>query len=260
METANSKPDIFAYNLCDAKGCHLIYAIKAGSHLYGTSTPESDEDYRGVFVPGIDRMLGFSPIDVIPEKEDHIEEDIIMHEIRKFALLCLNGNPNILDWLFAPDDCVIFVSNHFDAIREQRKLFLSRRLASRFCGYVDGHLSRMERGVTGDLGEKRKVDIEKHGYSTKNAMHLIRLARMGCEAMETGEYNVRRQDVDELLAIRRGEWDVEKIKGEGERLIQRMRAATERSPLPEEPDTARVESLVVDALAARVLIAKRWRT
>jgi predicted nucleotidyltransferase len=252
-------PDIVAYDLCEAKGCNLVYAIKAGSHLYGTNTPQSDEDFRGVFVPGVARMLGFEPIDVIPEPGDKISDDIVMHEIRKFALLCMAGNPNILDWLFAPEDCVIFISDHFEPLRENRELFLSRKLAERFYGYVRGHLTKMERGVTRHLGEKRKSDIEAHGYSTKNAMHLIRLARMGCEAIETGQYNVRRPDVEELLAIRRGEWDVEKIKEEGNKLMERMDAAVATSPLRDVPPFGFIQGLVIDALIKRVLISKRWK-
>lgn len=250
-------PDIFAHNMCMSRECYLVYAIKAGSHLYGTTTPESDEDYRGVFVPGIRYMLGLQSVEAISETSERI--DIMMHEVRKFVTLCLNGNPNILDWIFAPEDCHIFVSNHFDPLLENRDLLLSRRIVPRFGGYVTGHLSRMERGVTGHLGEKRKADIERHGYSTKNAMHLIRLARMGCEAVETGKYNVRRPDVEELLSIKRGEWDVERIREEGERLVARMDAAVETSPLPEEPPEDRVEQLVIGVLMARLKTMKARR-
>lgn len=243
-------PEIVAHRMCEDRGCYLVFAIKAGSHLYGTTTSESDEDYRGVFVPGQRQLLGFHPVDSISEVSTEI--DIMMHEIRKFTQLCMNGNPNILDWLFAPDDCVLFASNHFDTILESRDIFLSRRLAARFGGYVMGHLSKMERGVTRDLGEKRKADIEKHGYSTKNALHLIRLARMGCEAIETGRYNVRRPDADELLSIKRGEWDVDRIKEEGTRLVARMDAAVATSPLPDEPPEGMIEDRVVRVLLDRV--------
>lgn len=249
------EPEIRLYKICENSGCRLIYGIKAGSHLYGTTTPESDEDYRGVFVPGVDKVLGFSSVDVLSESDGL---DIMLHEIRKFAILCLNGNPNILDWLFAPDDCVIFNSDHFDHLRINRDLFLSRKLMPRFYGYVKGHLSKMERGVTRHLGEKRKADIDKHGYSTKNALHLIRLARMGCEAIETGKYNVRREDADELLAIRRGEWDLARINEEGNRLLGRMESAVSSSPLPEEPDTKFIEDAVINILIKRIRISERF--
>jgi hypothetical protein len=36
-----------------------IFEIRVGSHLFGTSTPESDEDYFGVFMPGPELLYGF---------------------------------------------------------------------------------------------------------------------------------------------------------------------------------------------------------
>lgn len=245
-----SNPERMLYKTCEDRGCHLVYAIRAGSHLYGTTTPESDEDFGGVFIPGKRALLGFHAIDAISGVGP--EPDVMIHEIRKFVQLCMRGNPNILDYLFAPDDCVLVVSHSFSPILAVRDKFLSRLIAPRFGGYVRGHLARMERGVTGHLGDKRKADIEKHGYSTKNGAHLIRLARMGCEAVETGRYNVRRADAEELLSIRRGEWDATRIKEEGLRLVARMDAAVLTSPLPEKPPEAAIEDLVMRTLLQEV--------
>jgi len=52
---------------------------------------------------------------------------------------------------------------------------------------------------------------EAHGYDTKHAMHLVRLLRMGAEALETGVVNVRRADAEELLAIRNGKWTYNEV-------------------------------------------------
>jgi len=52
---------------------------------------------------------------------------------------------------------------------------------------------------------------EQHGYDTKHAMHLVRLLRMGAEALQTGQVNVFRPDHEELLAIRDGAWTYEKV-------------------------------------------------
>lgn len=41
---------------------NLICKIKVGSHLYGTDTPDSDEDFKGVFMPELnDILLGRIP-------------------------------------------------------------------------------------------------------------------------------------------------------------------------------------------------------
>jgi predicted nucleotidyltransferase len=36
---------------------NLICEIKFGSHLYGTATERSDEDYIGVFLPSVEEIL-----------------------------------------------------------------------------------------------------------------------------------------------------------------------------------------------------------
>jgi len=57
--------------------------------------------------------------------------------------------------------------------------------------------------------ETRGTLEEKYGYDTKHAMHLVRLLRMGKEALEEGVLKVKRPDAEELLAIRNGAWTYE---------------------------------------------------
>lgn len=52
---------------------------------------------------------------------------------------------------------------------------------------------------------------EKFGYDTKHAMHLVRLLRMGVEALRDGQIIVKRPDAEELLAIREGAWTYEEV-------------------------------------------------
>lgn len=52
---------------------------------------------------------------------------------------------------------------------------------------------------------------EAHGYDTKHAMHLVRLERMGYEALTQGVINVKRPDAQELLEIRGGKWSYDEL-------------------------------------------------
>lgn len=52
---------------------------------------------------------------------------------------------------------------------------------------------------------------EQFGYDTKHAMHLVRLMRMGEEALSEGKIIVKRPDAEELLAIRAGSWTYEEV-------------------------------------------------
>jgi len=51
----------------------------------------------------------------------------------------------------------------------------------------------------------------KHGYDTKHAMHLVRLARMCREILTEGIVRVRRPDAEDLLTIRDGAWTYDQL-------------------------------------------------
>lgn len=74
---------------------------------------------------------------------------------------------------------------------------------------------------------------EQSGYDTKHAMHLVRLLRMGAEALETGEILVKRPDAAELLAIRNGAWTYEELVEYAETMDKHVREVLyKRTTLP----------------------------
>jgi hypothetical protein len=72
---------------------------------------------------------------------------------------------------------------------------------------------------------------------------------MGIEFLTEGTMYVERSDGPELLSIKRGEWPLEKVKAESERLFQLAQEAYVRSSLPPEPDRDRAEKLCVNMIA-----------
>jgi len=84
----------------------------------------------------------------------------------------------------------------------------------------------------------------QHGYDTKHAMHLIRLMRMGLEALETGDLQVRRDDADELSAIRDGALRFDDLLAHADALRSHMEAAGRGSSLPNDVDRDRVDAVV----------------
>jgi hypothetical protein len=104
----------------------------------------------------------------------------------------------------------------------------------------------------GYLGDKRKQLVLKHGYDSKNAAHLVRLLRMCIEFMNTGELVVIRPDAAELLAIKAGRWTLEAVKGHAEMLFAEAKLAWEQSQLPDEPDYAGAERLLVKLIRETV--------
>jgi hypothetical protein len=101
----------------------------------------------------------------------------------------------------------------------------------------------------GYMGQKRRELVRRVGYDAKNAAHLIRLLRMGIEFLSEGTLHVERADATELLDIKRGDWPLEKVKAEAERLFQLAQEAYVRSSLPPEPDRQRAEQLCVEMIS-----------
>ena len=101
----------------------------------------------------------------------------------------------------------------------------------------------------GYMGAKRRELVRRVGYDAKNAAHLIRLLRMGIEFLVEGELHVERGDADQLLEIKRGEWPMERVKEEAERLFRLAEEAYVRSSLPAKPDAVKAEELCIEIVA-----------
>lgn len=104
----------------------------------------------------------------------------------------------------------------------------------------------------GYMGDKRKQLVLEHGYDSKNAAHLIRLLRMCVEFFETGEMLVKRPDREELLAIKKGKWSLVDIKDLSAELFRKAKSAKETADMPDEPNFAGAERLLVDLISRRL--------
>jgi len=119
----------------------LIFKCKAGSHLYGTNTPLSDVDYRGVFIP--DERYFYGCLLSIEQLEDK-KNDETYFEIRKFMRLALDNNPNIIELLFVPQNMWEVATDEWRLIHSNRKLFLSKKAKYTFLGYAHSQFKRIK--------------------------------------------------------------------------------------------------------------------
>ncbi len=110
-----------------------------GSHAYGTSTPESDWDTFGVYVLEAERYLSFQepPLQLADARNDNR-----FYSLRNFLELAANANPNILDAIFLPQDCVLHTSPYWATIYEHRGLFLSRKFYQTYVHYAMGQIRK----------------------------------------------------------------------------------------------------------------------
>lgn len=247
----------------DLQAHQTILLAFRGSVAHGTYEPNTepnsidDIDLMGVAVPDLSHYFGLEQYGSRGTKEIVRDPwDIVLYEARKAIGLLAKANPNVLSMLWLPDNLYIHVEPAGRLLIEARSLFATKAAYKPLIGYAHGQLQKMERGAfKGYMGEKRRQLVERHGYDTKNAAHLIRLLRMGIDFLRSGELQVVRPDADELLAIKHGEWTLEQVKRTATFLFGVAEEAHAASPLPERPDRGPINSLAESVVSEALGIA-----
>lgn len=125
----------------------IIFECRVGSHLYGTNTPESDEDFFGVFMPGSYDLFGLQncPTEWTEDKKRAKAEkkngvgdvDRKYFSIKRFLSLASQGQPGQLEMLFAPDSAIISKTEEWDYLRRRYKtVFMAKSAISPFLGFA----------------------------------------------------------------------------------------------------------------------------
>ena len=91
---------------------------------------------------------------------------------------------------------------------------------------------------------KRAAGEAKYGYDLKHATQLVRLLRVGDEALDTGTLNVERiHDREELLEIKHGGMPFDKLIDYTDALEKKVRLTWEKSKLPNQPNIKKLDVL-----------------
>jgi len=119
-----------------------IVKVIFGSYLYGTATPESDRDYKGVFMPTREQIfLGKIPKSIntstgSDNKRNTADDvDMEMYSLPYFIKLACEGQTVALDMLHAPRWAIIENSNLWSEIARRRSGFYTKNLKA-FIGYA----------------------------------------------------------------------------------------------------------------------------
>lgn len=114
----------------------------AGSIAYGTNTPSSDTDFRGIFLA--QKKFILTPFFNVREVQDSTEEDTKFYELNQYMKLYLDANPNILESLWVDDKFVTHRTPEYDLLRSHRETLLSTKLAFTYTGYAHNQATRMK--------------------------------------------------------------------------------------------------------------------
>jgi len=118
-----------------------IMECYSGSHAYGTSIPESDVDYRGLFVAP---RIYTTPFHTIEQYTAPKPEDRVLYEVSKFMKLVADQNPNIIELLWVDDEDIHFRTPVYDYLRSQREMLLSSKCKYTYSGYAHAQIKKMK--------------------------------------------------------------------------------------------------------------------
>jgi predicted nucleotidyltransferase len=111
----------------------VLFECVAGSRAYGTNTATSDEDVRGIFAVAAGAYLNLvRPADQIADERGNV----VYYSLRRVIELLTQANPNVLELLFMPEDCIVKSSPEMAALIEQRGLFISKKCLQTHSGYA----------------------------------------------------------------------------------------------------------------------------
>jgi len=212
---------------------YIIFRCVVGSQAYGLSTAESDIDRRGVYLPPADLQWSLAGV---PEQLDEDATQETYWELRKFLVLGLKSNPNVLECLYSP--MVEHATDLAKEMLEMRPAFLSKIIYQTYNGYVMSQFKKL----SSDLRNKGEV-------KWKHVVHLIRLLVAGVEILRKGEVPVQIHEPlrSRFMAIRRGELAWDEIDRWRLSLHDEFDQAFTQTTLPERPDYARVNDFLIRA-------------
>lgn len=136
---------------------HLLLKCVSGSQAYGLSLPHSDTDIKGVFVQPKAAYYGLTYVDQVNNETN----DIMYYEVGKFVDLLLKNNPNILELLSTPDDCVLHRHQVTDLLKPE--MFLSRLCSQTFGQYAFAQVKKargLNKKILNPLDKKRKTILD----------------------------------------------------------------------------------------------------
>jgi hypothetical protein len=114
----------------------ILFECISGSRAYGTDLPTSDTDIRGVFILPQSDLYGLNYVEQVNDNKN----DVIFYELRRFVELLSKNNPNILELLCAPSDCILYKNPLFDQLRPVD--FLSKLCRDTFAGYAVSQIKK----------------------------------------------------------------------------------------------------------------------
>lgn len=240
---------------------HTILRGLVGSTGYGLNVGDGvdDRDEMGVMIEPLEVAMGLAPFEqfiyrtAVERTGQHNTKsqagdlDLCVYTLHKYVRLALKGNPSILALLFVPYDKLVFCDNiGLDLIGQTCKI-VSKRAGSAFLGYLQAQRQRLL-GERGQMRSNRPELVEKYGFNTKYARHMLRLGHQGVELLTTGHLTMPLAEPlrSELRGLRTGGMPLQEALTRAGELEREIKELLESSPLRPEPDSEAIEKWMIE--------------
>ena len=148
----------------------LLFECISGSKAFGLSTPQSDTDIKGVYYLPKEMFFGLQYIPQISNESN----DEVYYEIGRFVELLIKNNPNIVEILASPEDCILY--KHPIMNRLTVEMVLSKLCKDTFGGYALSQIKKakgLKKKIVNPMPKTRKTILDfcyvTEGYSSVKA-------------------------------------------------------------------------------------------
>jgi len=138
------------------KGCIVLESV-SGSRAYGLHTAQSDTDIKGVFILPEDDFFGLNYVGQVNNESN----DVVFYELKRFVELLTVNNPNIMELLAIPEDCLVYRHPLMERFRAQD--FISKLCKETFAGYAMTQVQKargLNKKIMNPMDERRKSVLE----------------------------------------------------------------------------------------------------
>lgn len=209
---------------------HTILKVLVGSHAHGLATPDSDRDYRSVFVLPTEDMfkLGFKPPSTQWTKG---QTDETAWEVSAFLTLAIQGHPLVLETFLAPIEQADFWGQRLRSLFPD--VWSSEKAFESFVNYAHN--------------QRQKFLEKKDGRPEKYATAYLRVLQNLCELLETGTFTIHIAPTElgkKILSIKQGKYRTGEVIDMGDTLFitaQQLRATSSHTE-----NLDRINSFLID--------------
>ncbi len=158
--------------LDENKTCTPLFICVVGSSAYGLDLPESDIDIKGIYIQdlydilkepklGDSKSIIYKPqLDKISKDSSNVKNDTCLYELGRFIDLLKDNNPNILELLSIPEECIIYKHEIWDDLVKDIK---DSNILTKLCYYTFYNYALQQINKATGLNKKinNPIDIKR---------------------------------------------------------------------------------------------------